>query len=76
MATRAPSSIQQNNRNSLSSAPHIFMWKMTLLSASLFKHQMEQVGFVVDLAHTGVKGWSSYTAGNMTWLCSIISCQN
>ena len=56
MATRAPSSIQQNNRNSLSSAPHILYVEDDPVAASLFKHQMEQVGFVVDLAHTGGEG--------------------
>jgi signal transduction histidine kinase/DNA-binding response OmpR family regulator len=56
MATRAPSSIQQNNRVNLSSAPHILYVEDDVVAASLFKRQMEQAGFVVELAHTGMEG--------------------
>lgn len=56
MATRAPSSIQQNNRINLSSAPRILYVEDDVVAASLFKRQMERAGFVVELAHTGLEG--------------------
>lgn len=48
--------MQQNNRISLSSAPHILYVEDDPVAASLFKQQMERVGFAVDLAHTGMEG--------------------
>ncbi len=48
--------MQQNNHVSSAPSPHILYVEDDPIAAQLFKHRMEQMGFIVDLAHTGSEG--------------------
>ncbi|HAJ38162.1 MAG TPA: hypothetical protein DCL15_21020 [Chloroflexi bacterium] len=56
MATPALSLTPQDNRISAPSLPHVLYVEDDPIAARLFKQRMEQTGFVVELAHTGLEG--------------------
>jgi signal transduction histidine kinase/DNA-binding response OmpR family regulator len=56
MATQPPAQMQQNSRAMQTPQPSILYVEHDVALAHLFKEQMEQEGFSVELAHTGPEG--------------------